>query len=590
MKKFLIFLWLIFPVGAYAHAFPISYSPDGFSLNPTMPSAVMIRLSQGISEIGNSIEVFAPDGTKLSPVSAMVDGDDAHVLLGSIASGKGDGIYVVSWHVVSLEDGHFTKGAFSFFVGGTSSAPDFYGGSTKAKVGAPRDTYKETLSIFFLFLSLSILIGSCAFSLFLRREKTLNDHTRAQFISTTRRFVYFALFVLFVGVVAFVFFRMQFPFAKPSGALATASFLFGSIAPLSVFVWVGSILAFALAYLPLLASESALLSLRAPLRLILGRIFAWSLLAFGVSGAWSVWVHLKSLENLTTTLWGSAFITLLLFVGCMFKLHFLSLSVLERMKRCIHCEWAYALLESGVGLCVLFCIALMSVTPSPVYNSNLWSVTRMDASRMITVADLGGGEGALRLLAYDAKGVPISTSLPTVLFDNAKEGIGPLVIPVKDRGEGNYDIPEVLLTPRGEWRIAITFKQQSAYDINATIGIDYPHDIDSARDYARTSRFGIFELLLSGVAFVMLALSFVMLYFVRRNNAFALLHPEYDTDPTSIGARKAIIIAIIAFLSVITVVAMLRMLLPFYSEEIHDGKIAPMHTEIMPQGMSGMQM
>jgi hypothetical protein len=262
------------------------------------------------------------------------------------------------------------------------------------------------------------------------------------------------------------------------------------------------------------------------------------------------------------------------------------------MKRCIHCEWAYALLESGIGLCALLYIALMCVTPSPIYNGPLWTATRMDSSRMITVADLGGEEHMLRFRAYDAKGVLVAASLPTILLDNAKEGIGPLVVPVKDRGEGNYDIPGVLLTPHGEWRIAITFTQQDAYDINATIGIDYPREILASRTKALTPHLGTFEMLLCAAALVILALFFAMLFFIKRNNMFSLLHSEYDTEQRSIGAGRAIVVAFIVFLSAIALVVLLRMMLPFSSEKTPDSKIMPVHMDMekMPNDMSGMQM
>ncbi len=599
MKKFLAFLLLLLPVSAFAHAFPVAYSPDGFSLNPTMPSEVTIRFSQGISPIGNGIEVFAPDGTKLPGVEATVDVHDAHMLSRSLIIGKGDGIYVVSWHGVSSEDGHFTKGAFSFFVGATSSAPYFYGGGVDTEVGASRATElsrlnldkndEEAIVVFLFFLALSILMGAFVFSFLLRREKTLNDRIRVQLVAHLHLFAYLALLLLFTGVAAIIILKVQFPFTKPSGIFAIVSLFTECIAVIAASLWVGGMLTSAFVLLPLIASSRPLLSLRAPLRMLSGRIFVCTLFLFCVSGAWSVWVHLKGWDNLTTTVWGSTLITLLLFLAVLLVLRSTALVFLERMKRCIHCECAYALLELGVGLCVVFYVALLSVTPSPIYHMPLWHVTRMDSSRMITVTDLGSKENILRFRASDVKGAPIVQSLPTVLLDNAKEGIGPLVIPVKDRGEGNYDIPLALLTPEGEWRIAITFKQQGAYDINATIGIDYPREIRVARTNASTPRFGSFEALLFSVALMSSVLAFVLLLFVKRNTALALLHSEYDTDPASIGAGKAIVVAFAAFLSVLVLVVMLRIMFPFYSEKISDGKIISARASVA-QGMSGMQM
>jgi methionine-rich copper-binding protein CopC len=598
MKKFITLLLLFLPVSVFAHAFPIAYEPDGFSSSPTMPSEVVIHFSQGISSDGNGIEIFAPDGTKLPDAIAVVGAQSERTLSRSLV-GAGEGIYVVSWHGVSSDDGHFTKGAFSFFVGATSSAPEFYGGSAGTEVGVAHGTPMSSLGLdmnghaitmFLIFLVLSILIGSSVFLSFLHREKGLNDQTRAQFVLRTRPIAYLSSLILFIGVAAIVTSPEQFSFARPSGLRSVTSLLFDGIAVTALLIWVGSMLIFAVAYFPLLASQSVLLPSRMPLRAMLGRMFAWTLLLGGSGGALVVWMHLKSWNNLTTTAWGSTLITVLLFSGLMLLLRSLSLFFLERVKRCVHCEWAYALLESGVSMCVLFLVVVAMMIPSPVYNSALWSVMRMDASRMITVTDLGEKENTLRLRAYDAMGVPIAASLPTVLLDNKKEGIGPLFIPVKDRGEGNYDMPWVLFTPEGEWRVAITFKQQGAYDINATIGIDYPREIHASRQYAETPRFGAFEAALCVSVLIILTLAFLMLRFIERNNAFALLHPEYDTDAATIGKGKAIIIAVVAFLSAIMLIVMLRIMLPFYSESVHDGTIMPLQTGNMRHDMSAMEM
>jgi hypothetical protein len=418
----------------------------------------------------------------------------------------------------------------------------------------------KAIAIFFAFLVSSLFIGSFVLLFLMHREKGLHDQTRAQFIGLTRRFAHLSSLVFFIGVAVIVISQGQFPFTRPFGLRSAALFLCDGIAVTALLLWVGTMFIVAVAYFPLAASQGTMLPSRALLRAMIGRISAWTLLFGSVSGTWSVWVHLKSWNNLTTTAWGGVLITLMLLVAVLLVLRYLSLFFLERVKRCVHCEWAYALLEFGVSVCVLFLVAVAIVTPSPVYNSPLWTVTRMDASRVITVTDLGAEEDTLRLRAYDANGVPIATALPTVLLDNRKEGISSLFIPVKDRGKGNYDMPWALFTPHGEWRVAITFQQQGAYDINATIGIDYPREILALRHYAMTPRFGTFETVLVCAALMMLALSFFMLHFVKHNNTFALLHPEYDTDTTTIGKGKAITIAALAFLSVIAVIAMLRMM------------------------------
>lgn len=361
MKNFIVFAFFAFlPSTVFAHAFPTSYSPDGFSSTTTMPSAVVIRFSQTIAPVSNGIEVFTPDGTKLPDVLAVVDAHDAHVLSRALSS-KGDGIYVVSWHGVSAEDGHFTKGAFSFFVGTASATPELYGG-TSGGVNTEQGRW-------------------------------------------------------------------------PRSMIAFLAGLIGILLSLLLFV---------------------------------------------------LWLLLYRERSFSRSLYGR-------------------------------------ILGAGIVLCMLVFGVLVADGSPPTAQGLLWSVMRMDGGRMIIVSDPGEGEHTLRLRAYDAQGAPILGSSPTVLIDNAAEGIGPLLVPAKERGAGAYDIPGVLFTPPGVWRIAITFTQKNSYDINATIGIDYPRDIVLARSVAESKEGTILVFLLIGLACAALMLIVALVCVERKNVALISL-------------------------------------------------------------------
>lgn len=248
---------------ASAHALPVAYTPDGFSSTSTLPGQLMIRFSEPISPTSSGIEIFSPSGEKSSETVAEVDDSDPTVLTTSIVP-QGNGVYLVSWHGVSAVDGHFTKGAYTFFAGDTNSIPEMYGGVPKTN------------------------------------------------------------------------------------------------------------------------------------------------------------------QNMWSRFWGGIF-------------------------------------------------------PSLNEKRKLWSIVRMDGTRKIVVTDIGAKGDSLRFTAYEGDHHPVLGSVPSVILHNAKEGIGPLVVPTIDRGEGAYDLPLSLLTPHGEWRIAVTWKQEKEYDISATISIDYPKEINEAR-------------------------------------------------------------------------------------------------------------
>ncbi len=119
-----LFLTLTFfvPVSyAFAHAYPITYTPEAYSTLPQAPSEVQISMSQGLAPTGHGVSIYGPDGVVLPAVASLVDPRDDRTLRRSVTD-MGEGTYTVSWHAISREDGHVTRGAFSFLVGTSTVA------------------------------------------------------------------------------------------------------------------------------------------------------------------------------------------------------------------------------------------------------------------------------------------------------------------------------------------------------------------------------------------------------------------------------------------------------------------------------------
>jgi methionine-rich copper-binding protein CopC len=108
-------LWLL-PIIASAHALPVGSEPASSQVLPDAPAAVSITFSEHIDEAASAIKVTGPDGAVVSEGKARVDTADTRILSIPIAASQ-DGAYLVSWSVVSSDDGHFTKGAYPFAVG-----------------------------------------------------------------------------------------------------------------------------------------------------------------------------------------------------------------------------------------------------------------------------------------------------------------------------------------------------------------------------------------------------------------------------------------------------------------------------------------
>jgi len=100
----------------FAHATPIMYEPQSMSLLEIAPNVVRIHFSERIEPTASDIAVLGPDGTRVSIGSAAVERSDSRFFSVGM-NNAGQGTYTVTWQVVSADDGHFTKGAFTFSVG-----------------------------------------------------------------------------------------------------------------------------------------------------------------------------------------------------------------------------------------------------------------------------------------------------------------------------------------------------------------------------------------------------------------------------------------------------------------------------------------
>lgn len=115
-RSLLLALLVLAPLGASAHATPVETTPESAAVLTQAPQAVTIRFSEHPDEGASAIKVTGPKGEVVSQGNARIAGSDARVLSVPMR-GDGDGTYLVSWSVVSADDGHFTKGAYPFAVG-----------------------------------------------------------------------------------------------------------------------------------------------------------------------------------------------------------------------------------------------------------------------------------------------------------------------------------------------------------------------------------------------------------------------------------------------------------------------------------------
>ena len=99
---------------AEAHAHLVSATPAENSRGAA-PRQVALHFSEALVPRFSSFELMKADGTKVSVTTSVPPGDRKS-LVGVLPRPLAPGAYRVTWHVAAADDGHRTKGDFSFTV------------------------------------------------------------------------------------------------------------------------------------------------------------------------------------------------------------------------------------------------------------------------------------------------------------------------------------------------------------------------------------------------------------------------------------------------------------------------------------------
>ena len=152
--------------GVSAHATPVYDEPDAASVLTNSPETIRIRFSERVEPRASSITVYAPDGSVVDTGAAVTDANDAHIFQTKI-SAKTQGTFAVSWQVISADDGHFTKGGYTFSVG-TQTAGALQEAAGQFQI-SHRSNWPEAIAIWLEILGEAIFLGILMVTVFLWR-------------------------------------------------------------------------------------------------------------------------------------------------------------------------------------------------------------------------------------------------------------------------------------------------------------------------------------------------------------------------------------------------------------------------------------
>lgn len=139
---------------ALAHALLVRSSPSANAVLAQPPVQVEIFFSEPLEEQLSSIRVFDSNNVSVDAGDVRVDPSDPTRLTVTLHT-ISDGVYTVTWQVVSTIDGHQTTGSFPFAVGNTNAdAVQAIQQSTTFRL-----PFSTLISKFLMLASLAILLG-----------------------------------------------------------------------------------------------------------------------------------------------------------------------------------------------------------------------------------------------------------------------------------------------------------------------------------------------------------------------------------------------------------------------------------------------
>lgn len=392
-----------------AHASPIYYFPDKSSIIEKTPEEIAIKFSERIDEHISAIQVIGPQDSPVNNGKAYIDESDPRLFKTKIGD-RGKGTYLVVWSVVSLDDGHFTKGSFIFSVGE----------KTRKDTGEIiyTSTLAESLAIFFELIGQTLLIGWIIFLIILRKEKLFTKKMRyvsytagiliiigvclfiglktselqhiigESFFNTFRVFttttvgtmslyrVLLSLFILgalyyknklddhkFMVLIIIPVVLMLLIRARVSHATASEFPLFSIlITAIHLFfkeLWIGSLIIMQFIIYPLYKEKKKEFQ---QLRIKLSQLLSVALFFLGITGVYILWIDLKDFSNLLTSLWGARFIML-----SFFSLILLAIRMQTQLKEDKKIDNHGYELEIMLGCIILFITSFLIITTPPLH-------------------------------------------------------------------------------------------------------------------------------------------------------------------------------------------------------------------------------
>ncbi len=532
------------PLLAYGHAAPTSYVPEAGSVQALPPRVVEIRFTEHIEPAASKISIVASDGTTV-PVRLEVDQKDSRLFRARLDAVP-VGHYAVSWHVISADDGHFTKGAFGFSVGDLPALSSPATGDAGFEV-SHSSTSAEALTLWLELLGHAMLLAVVVAYLFIFSRDRLNDKVRTRI----HLFALVGFFLVLAGCVGYLHLKIRALgdlsnisriealqlLAHTTAGKYTFLRLAAAIGFIARLAWIetrrrGDALAlwtmlglalfseFARARVSHAAASDfypafsvlinfihlvfkdlwvGLVLLLAVVRTPLGdisvdlrgrisKVLALCFIVGGVTGSYIIWLHLKDPSYILTTDWGIRFIWLSVFGGLLF---------LARMfQEVIRPSRTALFFEAGIGVALLAATGIMIITTPPIDIRPAYELVSNNHNGATVVLS----PHPVRSTEMLVKVFPPAVKELVVTLTEESRNIGPIVAKTEKVAQGEYIFSKTEMPVAGDWKVNISAVRENAYDATLEGVIHEPYEANHERSFDVLT-FGVLIAILGIISF-----------------------------------------------------------------------------------------
>ncbi len=414
------------PHSVMAHATPVQYVPAPSSKYQEMPEEIRVQFSERVKGEGSAVEVFRQDGSKVNQQAVIKVGDPYTMIAQTNdAFVDTDGVFTVSWHVTSADDGHYSQGAFTFVVGEKYSLD-------AATIGDPRVTYVRKLwesVIRAALMAIGVAISAKLWWLAQKQTPSPKAGKTVFFVVGTY------LFISFAAVLA-------------TESHAAASHFAPNISQLIMWFhilakecWLGAVIAMAILHWKKQERDSSRLAQHA----------FHALIAAIITGGYIMWLHLKDVDNLFQTEWGT--VSLAVLVSGLITTASWLLALLN--KKYAQHAWLAAVIGS---IALIISSTWISFTVPPL----------SEAPEHIATKTVQGVPVILGYSTYPNQSIVVqlptaqkTTIVPQVALTTIDGAIGPTTATMQKEAPYGYGFSVHELMPIGVWDIKITAPRES---------------------------------------------------------------------------------------------------------------------------------